>query len=72
MMNLLRMRACAVSGIKPSVRRDVVHWGAPSGAAQSATLFEGRLPMKIEKYLLLLLAAFVLLVLGTFLHKIAH
>jgi len=28
--------------------------------------------MKIEKYLLLVLAAFVLLVIGTYLHKIVH
>ena len=35
-------------------------------------LFEGRLPMKIERYLLLVLVVFVLIVLGTYLHKIVH
>jgi hypothetical protein len=36
------------------------------------TLFEGRLPMKIERYLLVVLAVFALIVIGTYLHKIVH
>jgi hypothetical protein len=36
------------------------------------TLFEGRLPMKIERYLLLVLAVFAVIVLWTYLNKIIH
>ena len=33
---------------------------------------QGRLPMKIEKYLLLALVVFFLIVIGTYLHKMVH
>lgn len=35
-------------------------------------LYEGSSSMKIEKYLLLVLVVFFLIVLGTYLHKIVH
>lgn len=66
------MRVHAVSGIKLHVRSAVIDWGFPFRPSAASTAFEGRLPMKIEKYLLLVLVAFVLLVLGTFLHKMVH
>jgi hypothetical protein len=36
------------------------------------TLYEGHSSMKIEKYLLLVLVIFALIVIGTILHKIIH
>ena len=42
-------------------RRDVI-WNT----------LQGRLPMKIEKYLLLVLVVFFLIVIGTYLHKIVQ
>jgi hypothetical protein len=33
---------------------------------------QGRLSMKIEKYLLLVLVVFFLIVIGTYLHKMVH
>jgi hypothetical protein len=38
----------------------------------AASLYEGSSSMKTEKYLLLVLVVFFLIVLGTYLHKIIH
>jgi hypothetical protein len=43
----------------------------PSARCDWNTLL-GRRPMKIEKYLLLVLVVFFLIVLGTYLHKMIH
>jgi hypothetical protein len=43
-----------------------------SPAHATATLYEGRSSMKTEKYLLLVLVVFALIILGTFLHKVIH
>lgn len=39
---------------------------------RASTHLEGWCSMKLEKYLLLVLVVFALIVIGTFLHKIAH
>jgi len=41
-------------------------------AVSQLCLYEGSSSMKTEKYLLLVLVVFFLIVLGTYLHKIVH
>ena len=53
-------------------RPDVINWSSLSVGTHFGTLFQGRLPMKIEKYLLLVLVLFFLIVIGTYLHKVVH
>jgi hypothetical protein len=43
----------------------------PLAMYQEHSLKEG-LPMKIEKYLLVILVVFFLIVIGTYLHKMVH